>query len=158
MQMKFIYLAVAVFIVVVSVLAPQNPVPENPSQDSTALFHTSSGSVEVVVEIAHSPEERSQGLMFRESLPENSGMLFIFDEEAVRTFWMKNTLIPLDMIFIDSGMSIIHIEKDVRPCESDPCSTYSSQLPAQYVIEVNAGFSEKNSMDIGDSLEFSLSP
>ena len=90
--------------------------------------------------------------MYRESLPEDSGMLFVFGDEAVRSFWMKNTLIPLDMIFIDSNRRIVHIEENTQPCESDPCSIYSSQLPAMYVIEVNAGFSERNGLGAGDSV------
>jgi len=156
MQMRFVYLAVAAFIVVVSVMAPQETIPNTPSQGNSAIFHTSSGEVEVSLEIADSPEERSRGLMFRESLPEKSGMLFVFGDEAVRTFWMKNTYLPLDMIFISSGLGIVHIEKDAQPCESDPCTTYSSRLPARYVIEVNAGFSERNGLVTGDSVDMLL--
>ena len=91
--------------------------------------------------------------MHRESLPEDSGMLFIFEGETVRTFWMKNTYLPLDMIFINSEKEIIHIEKDAQPCESDPCRVYSSKHPAEYVIEVNAGFSERKGLNPGDSVE-----
>jgi uncharacterized membrane protein (UPF0127 family) len=133
----------------------QLPEPETPSQGDTVVFRTSSGDIEVSVEIADTPEKRGEGLMYRESLPENSGMLFIFEDEAIRTFWMKNTHLPLDMIFINSEMDIVHIEKDAQPCESDPCRTYSSQLPAKYVVEVNAGFSERKGLDIGDFVEFS---
>ena len=65
-------------------------------------------------------------------------MLFIFDEQSPKTFWMKNTKIPLDMVFLDSNWTVVEIKRDVPPCFEDPCERYTS-LPAQYVLEVNAG-------------------
>ncbi|MBR9707162.1 MAG: DUF192 domain-containing protein [Candidatus Diapherotrites archaeon] len=110
---------------------------------------TNSGTVRVLVEVADIDAERSQGLMFRASLAENAGMWFVFDGEKQRTFWMKNTLIPLDIIFVDSEFKVVDIKSAV-PCESDPCTTYSSKSPAQFVLEVNAGFAKKHSLSIGD--------
>ena len=101
------------------------------------------------VEIADTPESRELGLMFRESLDKDKGMLFIFDDEAERTFWMKNTKIPLDMIFIDADNKIIHI-LTAEPCAEEPCKIYSPELPTKYVLEINAGESDKRGIKIGD--------
>lgn len=100
------------------------------------------------IEVADSPEARAKGLMFRSSLADDSGMLFVFDEDSSRNFWMKNTLIPLDMIFINSDLRVVEIKHNVLPCEEDPCPSYKSE-PAMYVLEVNAGLAEKNNIEVG---------
>ncbi len=105
---------------------------------------------EFSVEIARTPEEKQKGLMFRESLSDDSGMLFVFENDAPRTFWMKNTLITLDMIFIDESMKIVEIKADVPPCEEDPCPTYTSK-PAKYVLEINGGVAEQNKIVVNSS-------
>ena len=108
----------------------------------------------VFIEIADDTPEQERGLMFRKSLGPNSGMLFVYDDLAYRSFWMKNTFIPLDMIFLDNDLKIIDIKKDVQPClQEDPCPSYSSTWPAKYVLEVNAGFTDQNSIQVGDGLE-----
>ena len=81
-------------------------------------------------------------------------MLFLFSTVNPRSFWMKNTLIPLDMIWVNENKEIIGISKDVLPCKADPCPSYSSFGPVKYVLEVNAGFSDRKSLKIGDKLEF----
>lgn len=108
------------------------------------------------IELAKTNEERARGLMFRRELAEDSGMLFVFDEEKDRAFWMKNTLISLDMIFADEKGKIIHIGKNVQPCKADPCPTYPSKFPAQYVFEINAGESEKLGIEVGDFLQLQM--
>ncbi len=105
--------------------------------------------IDVQIEIADDNEERMKGLMFRENLGENSGMLFIFEDESTQSFWMKNTLIPLDIIFINEGFEIVDI-KNAVPCTADPCRIYSSEKPAKFVLEVNSGFAAKNGISIGD--------
>lgn len=80
--------------------------------------------------------------MYRESMPTGHGMLFIFNDTEPRGFWMKNTKIPLDMIYLDENLTVIEIKKNVRPCLEDPCEVYQSK-PAMYVLEVNAGESVK---------------
>ena len=119
---------------------------------ASVSFATSSGESEVLVEVAQTPLELQQGLMYRESLDENSGMIFLFDNDHVRTFWMKNTLIPLDMIFVHSNGTIVKIHT-AQPCSADPCATYSSEEPAQYVIEVNAGHAALNNITVGSQVE-----
>ncbi|MBI2655841.1 DUF192 domain-containing protein [Candidatus Woesearchaeota archaeon] len=102
-------------------------------------------------EIADDKEEMMKGLMFREKLEENSGMLFIFENEGPQTFWMKNTLIPLDIIFIGNNFEIVDI-KGAEPCSKDPCKYYASSGPAKYVLEVNAGFAAGNKINVDDKL------
>jgi uncharacterized protein len=101
-------------------------------------------------ELALTPDQWQRGLMFRKSLPENSGMLFVFPDEAIQSFWMKNTLIPLDMIFISANDRVVDIKNNFLPCTTDPCPTYQSVLPAKYVLEVNAGMVQKEGIAIGD--------
>ena len=103
------------------------------------------------VEIADEPQEQSLGLMRRQSLEENSGMLFIFENEQIRNFWMKNTLIPLDMVFISKDLVIVDII-EAEPCKEDPCSVYTGKGAAKYVLEVNKGYSDKNGVHKGDKV------
>ena len=125
------------------------------SQDkSELLIQSRNSTILVYVEIADVPHERNQGLMFRESLEWNRGMLFVFEEERTLSFWMKNTLIPLDMLFIDADFRIIGIKENVPPCKEDPCPSYPSKQPAKYVLEVNSGFALKNNLEIGDMISF----
>jgi len=127
------------------------------SQEESELFIQSGDStILVYVEIADEPHELDQGLMFRENLEWDRGMFFVFDDERTLSFWMKNTLIPLDMLFIDADFRIIDIKENVPPCREDPCPSYPSKKPAKYVLEVNAGFAMKNDIKIDDQI--SLQP
>ena len=106
----------------------------------------------IFVEVPDDREEFARGLMFRTHLPWNAGMLFAYDDEETRRFWMKNTLIPLDMVFFDSSSKIIDIKENVPPCKQEECPTYPSKEPAQYVLEVNAGFVQEKGIKLGDRL------
>jgi YVTN family beta-propeller protein len=114
--------------------------------------NNSSVITRVFVEVPDELEEFARGLMFRNHLPWNAGMLFAFNEEEPQTFTMKNTLIPLDMIFVDSSSKIIDIKENVPPCKQEECPSYPSREPAQYVLEVNAGFVQEKGVKIGDRL------
>ena len=103
------------------------------------------------VEFADTYEEKTKGLMNRESLEENEGMFFLFEENAILSFWMKDTLIPLDIFFIDSDKMIVDIQT-MQPCSKEPCKIYYSNTPARYALELNAGFAEKNEIQIGDKV------
>lgn len=107
--------------------------------------------IKIYAEIADDNQEKIRGLMFREKLEENSGMFFIFENESYQTFWMKNTLVPLDIIFIDKGFKIVGIES-AQPCRKEPCKLYVSPVPAKYVLEVNVGFTARNKIEIGDKI------
>ena len=113
---------------------------------------TETSEIVVKVEIADEPQERNSGLMFRESLDHNSGMFFVFEREDRLSFWMKNTLIPLDMLFIDENFEIVEIKEFVPPCLEDPCPNFPSNKPARYVLEVNGGFVEKNNIKVSDKI------
>ena len=103
------------------------------------------------IEIAETEAKREQGLMYRNSMEENQGMLFIFEKDEYQSFWMKNTVIPLDMIFVNSHFKIVTIRKNAHPFD---LSSYSSTAPAKYVIEVNAGFCDKYGIKEGDKISF----
>lgn len=107
----------------------------------------------IEVEIAADNETREQGLMFRESVPDGKGMLFIFPTSGEYPFWMKNTMIPLDMIWIDSSDKIVHIERNVPPCVADPCTSYPPHATAIYVLELAAGEAAKNGLKVGDHVK-----
>ncbi len=109
--------------------------------------------VTIKAEIASTPREKARGLMFREKLAGDEGMLFIYQKEGIYQFWMKNTKIPLDIIWIDKDKKIVFIKKDARPCATS-CELFSSGINSKYVLEVNSGFSEKNGLKIGDIAEF----
>lgn len=105
------------------------------------------------VEVASSPGEWAHGLMDRASLPQDAGMLFVFDDYAPRSFWMKDTLIPLDMIFIDDNTTIIDIHRNATPLSEDPII---SSGPCRYVLEVNGGFCGAEGIAIGDRIALDL--
>jgi len=107
------------------------------------------------VEIAKTDFERGKGLMFRKNLAEKSGMLFIFEKSGFYPFWMKNTFIPLDIIWISEDKKIVFIYKNAQPCVSGTvCENINSQAPASYVLEINAGESDKTKISIGDNARF----
>jgi len=110
----------------------------------------------VTAELAVTPEERAQGLMFRKKIEFDQGMLFIFESEDFYSFWMKNMLIPLDLIWLDKEKRIVHIERCVPPCEGEPCPSYSPKIPAMYVLELKAGSVEKRGLKMFDRLDFIL--
>jgi uncharacterized membrane protein (UPF0127 family) len=93
----------------------------------------------VRAEIADADDSRARGLMFRTSLPADEGMLFVFDTELPLSFWMKNTLIPLDMLYFDRNGRLVSIQRDVPPCRTAYCPSFPSEAPARYVLEMNAG-------------------
>ncbi|MFH1425796.1 MAG: DUF192 domain-containing protein [archaeon] len=105
------------------------------------------------LEIANNFEERAEGLMNRVSLAEDKGMLFVFEEVGKYAFWMKNTLIPLDIIWLDEEGIVVHIEHAV-PCEAEPCRSYVSDADAFYVLETNLGFVEEEGVEVGDFVLF----
>lgn len=103
-----------------------------------------------VVEFARTPKERQKGLMGRESLGDREGLLFVFEDDAPRTFWMKNTLLPLDMIFLDREGVVVHLEENAQPCRKDPCQLYTSPVPARFVLEVKGGVARAVGIHVGD--------
>ncbi len=110
----------------------------------------------ITAELAITDEERARGLMFRKEIPEDYGMLFIFEREERHGFWMKNTLISLDIVWLDRNKRIVHIEERVRPCKKEPCKVYYPSKPALYVIELKEGKVKRENLKEGDLLLFEL--
>lgn len=134
-------IVVAVSLFIIFAIMSQNKLPVLTVNDTS-----------INVEIAKTSQERSKGLCCRDSLPEDQGMLFVFDTPGNYGFWMKDTRIPLDMYWINQEKKIVHIEHSASP-DSYPKS-FRSPEPAQYVLETNAGFAKKHAINIGDTVEF----
>jgi uncharacterized protein len=107
------------------------------------------------VEVADDDAERARGLMFRDELPSNRGMLFIHEREEPQAYWMKNTHIPLDILFFDDARRLVTQQRDVPPCSlGDACPPYPSDEPARYVLELNAGEAARLKLKDGAELKF----
>lgn len=106
------------------------------------------------VEVASSRQEQEQGLMFRRYLPPDSGMLFIFDDEAPQAFYMKNTYIPLDIIWMDRDKRVVFIKKGAKAADGNSYERISPQEKAMYVLELNSGTADKIGLKKGDVLRF----
>lgn len=128
------------------------PAPEAPTAaPRVTLLPPGRPPVEVAVELAQTPAERARGLMFRKHMAENDGMLFLFEREAPQSFWMRNTYIPLDMVFIRSDLTVLGVVENAEP-ETDT----SRNVPgsSKYVLEVNAGFARKHGVGAGVPVRF----
>lgn len=123
------------------------------TKEAEAYLTSSTGDTlqHLQLEIADDDYQRETGLMYRTSMEEDQGMLFIFEREEPRGFYMKNTNIPLDLIFLNSQNKIVSIFKNAEPKSLE---TIPSEVPAQYVLEVNAGLADEWNLKVGDSLIF----
>jgi len=108
------------------------------------------------VELADTSEKQALGLMYRDSLPADHGMLFLFPGEATRNFWMKNTRIALDIFYFDEELKLVSVSENVQPCRTQRCPSYPSTGPAKYVLELNAGQAAALGVQAGDVLELRL--
>ncbi|HVN86314.1 MAG TPA: DUF192 domain-containing protein [Candidatus Binatia bacterium] len=122
----------------------------------SVVLHASDGpNVRIRVELATTPAAQAQGLMYRHELASDAGMLFIFPTDSVLHFWMKNTLIPLDMLFIDRDRRIVGIVEHAHPMSTEPVGP---DQPARYVLEVNGGFAAQHRIAVGSTVEFVAVP
>lgn len=146
------------FIVFGAIAAGVGAIRTRPAPPVVSI-RTDTGAVAVRVELATTPEAWSRGLMGRRSLAENAGMLFVFTDDAVRTFWMKDTLIALDVIFTDAIGRVVSV-KTMTPCVASrpeaACPTYESGAPARYALEVRAGFAAARGIRPGQTLTLAL--
>ena len=107
-----------------------------------------------VVEVADDESERARGLMFRDAMAADHGMLFVHDSEDVQAYWMKNTMIPLDIMYFDRERKLVSVAH-APPCSlGDKCPPFASEGPALYVLELNAGSADTLGAQPGDVLEF----
>ena len=127
-------------------VTPTSTPPATASQQRIVIFHGSSGEYEMAVEIADDPQERSVGLMHRETLPDDAGMLFAWPEDTADAFWMRNALIPLSIAFLKADGTIVHIE-DMEPLTD---ATHTSPEPYRYAIEANQGWFASHGVGAGD--------
>lgn len=130
-----------------------------PSGNGLGTIGTPKGTT-IFVEIADSPDKRAQGLMFRSSMAPDRGMLFLFPEQGDQTFWMKNTLISLDIFWLDESGTILHLEPNVPICtrQDDGCPRYQAPHKSLQVLELNAGMAEKLDLAVGNQLKIDLPP
>jgi len=126
------------------------PAQETPTPiASTVTFDSSTGeSFSLIIDVADTPEERARGLMNRESLPEDAGMLFVWPEDTASGFWMKDTVIPLSIAFIDAGGKIVGIQ-DMQPLDE---TLHHSPSPYRYAVEANQGWFAERGIAVGDSV------
>ncbi|MBI5422075.1 DUF192 domain-containing protein [Candidatus Peregrinibacteria bacterium] len=123
-------------------------------KSAVVTIQTAKASIPYVVELAVTPEQNARGLMFRKSLSERRGMLFVYDKPLTPSFWMKNTLIPLDILFIGADLRIKHIAENTPPCPAQTaCPTYSPTEAVQYVLELNGGEAVRHKIGVGDSVD-----
>lgn len=104
------------------------------------------------VEVARDDATRARGLMFRDALPAEQGMLFVFERAEPQAFWMRNTRIPLDILYFDAERRLVSIAAGVPPCTTQRCPSYPSDGPAQYTLELNAGTARELGTQRGDEL------
>lgn len=131
---------------------PTPPPMQSPSYNGPRVILPDGSAVRI--EVAADDDTRAQGLMFRDRVPEGTGMLFVFPQNGEYPFWMKNTLVPLDMIWIDEQRRVVHVKENVPPCKSDVCPSYPPHAQAKYVLELGAGQAAKHRVANGSTLTF----
>ena len=123
------------------------PAPPSPM----VVIEAGGRTLRIPVEVARTPEERQKGLMFRRELPAHGGKIFLFDEDEVQSFWMQNTYIPLDMVFINSAMTVVGVVENAEPLTTTPRRV---EEPSRYVLEVNGGFARRSGIAKGARVTF----
>ena len=134
-------------------LAPGSASWAETATNGTLEIETDDGTVTLSIEIADEPNERSRGLMFRDALDDDSGMLFIYPVPRIASFWMKNTLIPLDMIFIDQSGEVTSIARETVPYSLKPVR---STVPVKYILEIDGGDAERLGIEAGNKMSWEV--
>ena len=125
--------------------------------DPTIIITYPTGA-RVQAELADTPQRRARGLMFRKQLDPNTGMLFVFEEVGAWSFWMKNTTVALDILWLGPDKRIVHVEENVPGCKQDPCPEYKPNKDALYTLELPAGSVKREKLAQGMTLKFDLPP
>jgi hypothetical protein len=108
------------------------------------------------VEVMVKDEDRAMGVMYRPSLPQDHGLVFVFEASDFHGFWMKNCKFPIDMVWLDEAHRVVHVAESVPPCQQDPCPVYSPMRRASFVLELNAGQARREKAVIGSTLQFQI--
>lgn len=117
------------------------------------------GGAEFALEVAADPESRARGLMFREHIGANEGMIFLFDEPGRHGMWMKNCRVALDLVWLDASWRVVHVAADQRPCPADgPCPIVEPMRSARYVLEFAAGTARRERLEVGDTIAIVADP
>ena len=106
------------------------------------------------IEVAKTAVQQERGLMYRKSLAKNQGMLFVYPQQGIYSFWMKNMLIPLDIIWIDKNRQIVFIQNSAMPCSEVDCDFITPDTSAKYILEINAGLADRLHLALGDVVSF----
>ena len=141
--------ALLIFSAVAVLTAAVGWISSNSLEEARACFKDSC----FFLEIASTPEERSKGLMFRESLPKYEGMLFVFEKEGDYSFWMKNVLISLDIIWMNKEGGVVYIAENLQPDSGVYYETVNPGQRAKYVLEINGGLAAQIGLTVGDIIE-----
>lgn len=150
-KINFLIILGLVILSTISIIQLNQKIEE---KNKLTFFNENKSPIKTIsIEVADTHEERKTGLMNRQSLPEDTGMLFIFEESKPRSFWMKNTYIPLDIIFVNENFKITAIQKNTEPLSRQ---SILSDGPAMYTVEVNSGFTDKYEIEEGDFIRYSL--
>lgn len=128
--------------------APQTVIPEAVFPDGWS----------VKLSLAVTPEEQERGLMFVEDLPDNRGMIFLYETDDIRPFWMKNCKISMDFIWMSADGTVVDITRDVQPCPADPCPTYQAKAPSRFNLEVRGGLCAAHGLKPGDKVRLQNLP
>ena len=150
------WVRLAPLLLLVAVACGSAEVASVPDASPALSIRTDDGTVSLDVQVADTPAERRTGLMGRESLSPYDGMVFVWEEPVVITFWMKDTLIPLSIAFWDEGGRIISL-LDMDPCAQEPCPTYGPNQPFVGAVEVARGAFERHGVVLGDTVELTVS-
>ena len=132
--------------------ANQAEIIEIQNGNKVAIINSENELIPIKIKIAKTQEEKEIGLMWVKKMDKNEGMIFVYDEDVQYAFWMKNTFIPLDLIFINSYGQILEILK-ADPCKQEPCLVYAPKNKYRYVLEMNQNFTEINKIVVGNSLK-----
>ena len=147
--MRYAWLLASALVLLLSACADSAEAPHDENGDSTVRFTRAGHETTLLVEVADTAEERAQGLMNRESLDEDAGMLFVWPEDTASGFWMKDTTIPLSVAFITEAGSVIDIQ-DMEPLSEE---RHTPDQPYRYAVEANQGWFDDNGVEIGDLVQ-----
>jgi uncharacterized protein len=149
-------LAALVLLVLPACAGDDGPTPDRPPSSVTFEDQEAMSASTLFVEVADSPGEHERGLMDVESLPADEGMAFVFQQPTQTSFWMKDTLIPLSIAFVDEEGVVVGV-RDMQPCEADPCRTYGVDRPFVLAVEANLGWFADHAIGAGDRANLEVS-
>lgn len=130
---------------------------ENAPKDRYLTSNVTINGFKLTADLALTNEQREKGLSVKDKLKENEAMLFVFEESAKHSFWMKDMKFPIDIIWLDSNGRVVHIEQNLQPCVSVLiCTSYSPNIDSQYVLETVAGFTQRHNVSVGTDINFEL--